>query len=106
MKMPKSKFFRSFLYFVVVGGLLVLSSLLIEVVWNSLIIKFDYKEINYLESVGINAILYVFVYAIGYGYFGAQTNLKFGNFYDDYIKKLSDAEKEELRNALKKKIAD
>jgi hypothetical protein len=106
MRMPENKLFRTFIYFLVVGGLLLLSSLVIMYVWNNLIIKFDFHEITYLESMGINAVLYVFVYSISYGFFGAHSelNFNFGNNPEAYISKMTAEEKDELRKTIRKTL--
>lgn len=106
MKMPKSNFLKTVLYLLVVGGLLLISSFIIMFIWNNLISSFNVLPITYLEAMGINAILYVLVYSVSYGYFGAQSNLNFSKPSEEMVDQLSKLDKEELKKTLKKTIGE
>ena len=68
MSQTTSKAARSIIYLCCIGGLLVLNSLLIVFVWNSLRSSDSSQpELSFLEGAGLSAFLYVIVFAVRYG---------------------------------------
>ena len=67
---------RSVIYFVCIGGLLVLNSLVVLFIWNYLIPTLriaNYQfRISFLEGAGISAFTYVIAFSIRYGLQGER----------------------------------
>ena len=79
---------RSIFYIILISGLLSLTSIIIEFVWNHTFIKlFGFERITFLESVGIVAFVYVIYFGIK---FGADTETEQEMMHDDDNSELND----------------
>lgn len=60
---------RTMIYFCCIGGLLVLNSLVVVVLWNQVfrVSGSSSPELSFLEGAGITAFAYVIIFSIKYG---------------------------------------